>query len=92
MEFLKDLNRKTFKDIDRVLQTKLEDATVRTFELSPKTSKSLLFVIFERLNTGGIALNEMEIRNCIYRGPLNDLVKELASGRRESPLFFGTAN
>ena len=51
---------------------------MRTFELSPKTSKNLLFIIFERLNTGGIALNEMEIRNCIYRGPLNDLIKELA--------------
>jgi hypothetical protein len=78
MEFLKIINRKSFKDIDKVLQTKLEDSTIRTFELSPKTSKSLLFVIFERLNTGGVALNEMEIRNCIYRGPLNNLIKELA--------------
>ncbi len=78
MEFFRALNKKTFKEIEVVLQSKLEDATVRTFELSPKTSKSLLFIIFERLNTGGIALNEMEIRNCIYRGPLNDLIKELA--------------
>ena len=78
MEFLRELNKKTFKEIELVLQNKLEDATVRTFELSPKTSKSLLFIIFERLNTGGIALNEMEIRNCIYRGRLNDLIKELA--------------
>ena len=37
-----------------------------------------MFVIFERLNTGGIALNDMEIRNCLYRGKLNDLIKELA--------------
>ena len=37
-----------------------------------------MFVIFERLNTGGIALNDMEIRNCLYRGALNDLIKELA--------------
>jgi uncharacterized protein with ParB-like and HNH nuclease domain len=78
MEFFKDANKKGFKDLDRVRQSKLEDATIRTFELSPKTSKNLLFIIFERLNTGGIALNEMEIRNCIYRGPLNDLIKELA--------------
>ena len=78
MEFFRALNKKTFKEIEVVLQNKLEDATVRTFELSPKTSKNLLFIIFERLNTGGIALNEMEIRNCIYRGRLNDLIKELA--------------
>jgi len=36
-----------------------------------------MFVIFERLNTGGIALNDMEIRNCLYRGKLNNLLKEL---------------
>lgn len=36
-----------------------------------------MFIIFERLNTGGMALNDMEIRNCLYRGGLNDLIKEL---------------
>ena len=52
MEFRRDLNKKTFKEIELVLQNKLEDATVRTFELSPKTSKNLLFIIFERLKHG----------------------------------------
>lgn len=37
-----------------------------------------MFIIFERLNTGGMALNDMEIRNCLFRGKLNDLIKELA--------------
>ena len=37
------------------------------------------FIVFERLNTGGTRLNEMEIRNCLYRGRLNDLIKELAN-------------
>jgi hypothetical protein len=78
MEFFRDLNKKRFKELEQLRQSKLEDSTIRTFELSPRTSKNLLFIIFERLNTGGIALNEMEIRNCIYRGPLNDLIKELA--------------
>jgi hypothetical protein len=36
-----------------------------------------MFIIVERLNTGGMALNDMEIRNCLYRGGLNDLIKEL---------------
>ncbi|MBX2989505.1 MAG: hypothetical protein KF802_16570, partial [Bdellovibrionaceae bacterium] len=36
------------------------------------------FIVFERLNTGGVKLNDMEIRNCLFRGTLNDLVKELA--------------
>jgi hypothetical protein len=36
-----------------------------------------LFTIFHRLNTGGMKLNNQEIRNCIFGGPLNTLLKEL---------------
>lgn len=36
------------------------------------------FKVFERINTGIVKLNDMEIRNCIYAGSLNRLVKELA--------------
>ena len=35
-----------------------------------------LFTIFHRLNTGGTRLNNQEIRNCIYQGVFNDLLKE----------------
>ena len=52
-------NKARYADLPTPLKSKLEDTTIRTFELSPKTSKNLLFIIFERLNTGGIALNEM---------------------------------
>jgi Protein of unknown function DUF262 len=78
LELLSEHNKAHFADLPTALKSKLEDTTIRTFELSPKTSKNLLFIIFERLNTGGIALNEMEIRNCVYRGKLNDLIKRLA--------------
>ncbi|WP_174368059.1 DUF262 domain-containing protein [Deinococcus sp. JMULE3] len=81
LEVLKDLNGKSFKDLDDAMQNKFRDATLRTFELTPETSQNLLFLIFQRLNTGGIQLNEMEIRNCIYRGDLNDLLPELAKDK-----------
>ena len=78
LEIKQDLNGCQFSDLSEDLQNKLYDSTLRTFELSQDTSKDLMFLIFERLNTGGVALNEMEIRNCLYRGSLNDLIKELA--------------
>lgn len=79
LEIRSELNGSSFKDLDIQLQTKLEDCTLRTFELPSTTDKDLMFLIFERLNTGGIALNDMEIRNCLYRGKLNDLLKKLVS-------------
>ena len=36
------------------------------------------FEIFERLNTGSVSLNDQELRNCIYRGGYNDLLKQLS--------------
>ena len=78
LEIKQELNGCKFEALPENLQAKLEDSTLRTFELSPNTPKDLMFVIFERLNTGGITLNDMEIRNCLYRGKLNDLIRDLA--------------
>src|SRR5262249_12535734 len=39
----------------------------------------LRYEIFERLNRGAMTLNEQELRNCVYRGPFNDLLAELES-------------
>lgn len=79
LEIRPELNGKHFRDLDIKTQGKLEDTTLRTFELANTTPKDLMFIIFERLNTGGKALNDMEIRNCMFRGELNDLIKELAT-------------
>ena len=78
LEILKELNGKSFTTLEKDLQRKLKKTTLRTFELAQSTPKSVMFAIFERLNTGGVPLNEMEIRNCLYRGKLNDLIKVLA--------------
>jgi len=46
-------------------------------DYSKKEHANYLFTIFHRLNTGGMKLNNQEIRNCIYAGRFNDLLKEL---------------
>lgn len=51
--------------------------TVLRCDYSKKSHTNYLFTIFHRLNTGGMRLNNQEIRNCIYGGPLNELLKDL---------------
>lgn len=51
--------------------------TVLRCDYSKKSHTNYLFTIFHRLNTGGMRLNNQEIRNCIYSGPFNDLLKQL---------------
>jgi len=52
--------------------------TVLRCDYSKKSHNEYLFTIFHRLNTGGARLNNQEIRNCIYNGPFNTLLKKLA--------------
>lgn len=51
--------------------------TVLRCDYSKKNHAHYLFTIFHRLNTGGMKLNNQEIRNCIFAGQLNHLLKEL---------------
>jgi len=51
--------------------------TVLRCEFTKQTHMEYLFTIFHRLNTGGMKLNNQEIRNCIYVGRLKNLLQEL---------------
>jgi len=75
----RELNGKRFSDLDEASQRTLKNATLRSFELSSSTDPDIHFIVFERLNTGGTKLNDTEIRNCIYKGTTNTLIKELSS-------------
>lgn len=77
LDLLNEYKGKSFQDLPNEIQNKLEDSILRSFELSDSHG-DIHFVVFERLNTGGIKLNDMEIRNCLYRGSLNSLIKDLA--------------
>ncbi len=49
--------------------------TVIRCDYTQRTHMLYLFTIFHRLNSGGVRLTNQEIRNCIYSGPFNDLLK-----------------
>jgi hypothetical protein len=49
--------------------------TVIRCDYSQPSHMLYLFTIFHRLNSGGVRLTNQEIRNCIYTGPFNDLLK-----------------
>ena len=64
------------KLFDRV-QNKSLPITILRCDFGKKTHMEYLFTIFHRLNAGGSKLNNQEIRNCIYGGTLNQLLRDL---------------
>jgi hypothetical protein len=45
------------------------------------------YELFARLNLGSLSLNPQELRNCLYRGPYNELLIELSKNRRYLDLW-----
>ncbi len=74
-----ELIGKTFKDLDECLQDKILEYAIRVVTFTSDSDPELQYEIFARLNTGSVALNPQELRNCIYRGPFNEMLKQLAS-------------
>lgn len=74
---LSELRGKAFKELSPEAQGAIEDYTLRLTKIQKEADEDLKFEVFERLNSGADRLNDMELRNCIYRGPYNDLLKEL---------------
>lgn len=83
---LTELNGKYYKDLDAELQTIIDDTTFRTI-LIAKESADSKYDIFERLNRGAVTLKEQELRNCVYRGPYNSMINDLANEKNVATMF-----
>ncbi len=70
---------KKFDELSEADQFQLHDSVLRATivqQLNPRDDSSI-YHIFERLNTGGLNLNAMEIRKCVYAGKLMKMLEEL---------------
>ena len=72
------LNGIKFSELSKDAQSIIKKTSLRAITIKRESDKDLKFEIFERLNSGSVALNDQELRNCIYRGPYIKLLKELS--------------
>lgn len=74
------LFKKTYDEFDEADKRKFKNYVLRAIlikQLDPKNESTSIYHIFERLNTGGITLQDQEVRNCVYEGKLNTLLLHL---------------
>ncbi len=84
---------RNYDDLDEIDKRKFNNSVLRAFvvnQLNPKGDTSI-YHIFERLNTGGTLLSNQEVRNCVYHGEFNDMLKDV-NNYRNWRLILGKEN
>ncbi|NEZ60833.1 GmrSD restriction endonuclease domain-containing protein [Adonisia turfae] len=82
LEKLKKLNNFRFSDLPLPRQRRFKRTTLRMIQLTEKADEAIRRDMFERINTGSVALNEMEKRIGIQRGPFLEFIEELSGNPR----------
>lgn len=75
------LNNATFSTLNDVkdgLQARFEDRQIQVYVMEPSVPMSVVYDVFNRINTGGTQLSRQEIRNCIFQGKSTNLIKSIS--------------
>ncbi|MFM6310964.1 MAG: DUF262 domain-containing protein [Dolichospermum sp.] len=78
LEKLTQLNNFKFTDLPLARQRRFNRANLRMIVLTDKADEETRRDLFERINTGSVPLNDMEIRRGVSPGPFVKILEELA--------------
>ena len=79
LEILSELNKHDINSLNPKALRLLKNGLLRVIMITHDSNEEIKYDVFMRLNTGSVHLNEQELRNCLYRGNLNKLLKELTN-------------
>lgn len=77
LEVLSELNGLKYDELNPKARRMLNNGNLRVILIFNDSNPEIKYDIFMRLNTGSVKLNEQELRNCLYRGKLNEAIKDL---------------
>lgn len=78
LRLISNLNGRRFSDLDEADRKSIERYVFQIIRISKESNSDVKFEIFERLNSGSVTLNAQELRNCVFRGRFNEVLRELA--------------
>lgn len=79
LQYLRDFNEHTFDELPRQYERRIKETAVIAYTVEKGTPDEIVFNIFQRINTGGIVLNDQEIRQALYQGKSTELIEYLAN-------------
>lgn len=78
LEFLKEFEGKLFLKLDYDFQREIRRSQITVNLLTIGVQKRAKYILFQRLNTGGVELTPQEVRNAVFQGVAIDTVKKMA--------------
>lgn len=79
LEYLTDFNGMKYDDLHRTYTRRIDECPITLFLIQPGTPEAVKYSIFRRINTGGLVLNDQEIRNAMAKPAIREYLEELAS-------------
>jgi hypothetical protein len=79
LQFLKDLENTKYSDLPRAYQRRIEETELTVCLIEPGTPDEVKYNIFQRINTGGLPLNNQELRQAMNPGKPIKILKKLAN-------------
>jgi len=76
--FLKELNKKSFSQLEEKYRAKIEDKMFHLRKIRYGSDEKFVIETFKRVNTQGLNLNAQEIRNALHKGKSTILLNELS--------------
>lgn len=82
LEFLsKEFDGKRYKDFEFATRRDVRMLPITVNILAKGVPDMVKYVLFKRLNTGGVPLTNQEIRNAIFSGPAIETIKRMAKSQ-----------
>lgn len=78
LEFLRQFEGKTYDELSRSLQRRIEYFPITAYVIQSGTPEKAKYILFKRINTAGLILKPQEIRHTLNQGIASDYVKQLA--------------
>lgn len=88
LEYLTECNNRWYKkkgeentNLDSMYTRRIQQTQIYVNVIDPQTPGKVKYDIFKRINTGGKALTNQEIRNCLANARTRELLRDLAKSK-----------